>query len=54
MRTLTFPVLALALACLLLSAGCKKKTKTSDAEGASSGEPSVAELQQQLDEALKR
>ena len=50
MRVLVFlPVLA----GLLLFAGCKKK-QPSEAEGAVSGEPSVSELQRQLEEALKR
>jgi len=44
----------IALAGLLLFAGCKKKEQTSAASDGKSGEPSVAELQRQLEEALKR
>jgi len=44
----------LALAVLLLFAGCKKKENASSAESGKSGEPTVAELQKQLEEALNR
>jgi len=50
MRALIFPVLA----GLLLCAGCKRKANPSEAEGASSGEVGIVELQRQLEEALKR
>ncbi|MCL1922083.1 MAG: hypothetical protein FWG50_13605 [Kiritimatiellaeota bacterium] len=49
MRVLIVPVLA-----GLLLGGCKKKTESSEAEGAVSGELSVSDLQRQLDEALKK
>ena len=49
MRALIFP----ALVGLLLFAGCKK-AKPPEAADVKSPEPNVVELQQQLEEALKR
>jgi len=50
MRVWVLPVLV----GLLLFAGCKKKSKSPEAEDGNSAEASVAELQRQLEEALKR
>ena len=49
MRVLIFP----ALVGLLLFSGCKK-AKPPEGRDVTSSEPNVAELQQQLEEALKR
>ena len=47
-------ILLPVLAGLLLFAGCKKKTPPPEAEAGGSADPSVAELQRQLEEALKK